>query len=311
MATKKTLQQLFIQFLHESEYTSRLRERTIKGYKEVFTLMLSVMPEITGLEFLTSEMISEFFKRLQTRKRIVGKDTMKQGIKESTVKAYWSKLSPFLKWLVNKDYLQSNPLDDLQAPEVRYEDIKILSEEEIRKLYTGVTIHAHNTLVLRRDILIISIFFFTGIRHNEFLSLEMLDVDLKQNELIVKGKTSKSKKTRVIPLHPTLILHIKDYIKERNKAQYKTPYLIVSLNKDERLTAHGLQHWVKRTVLKSGTKFHIHQFRHTFACRLAMNNVGAIKIQKLLGHSSIEMTMTYMRSINSTELKKDIMKLSI
>jgi integrase/recombinase XerD len=151
---------------------------------------------------------------------------------------------------------------------------------------------------------------FCGLRLGELISLELRDVDLGRQLLTVRGETSKSQKTRYIPMHPTLVLHISEYLKERNKRGYKTQFLLVSSKRDERLGRHGLKHWVKRLNVSSSVKFHLHRFRHTFACNLAKKDVNVFKIQKFLGHTSLAMTMTYVRSIKTEDLQEDINKLS-
>jgi integrase len=84
----------------------------------------------------------------------------------------------------------------------------------------------------------------------------------------------------------------------------------VANGRDKQFELPGLKHWVKRISQLSGVKFHIHRFRHTFATNLAMQDVGAIKIQKLMGHTDIKMTQTYLRSVSTEEMSEDINKLS-
>ena len=79
---------------------------------------------------------------------------------------------------------------------------------------------------------------------------------------------------------------------------------------DRRLTLHGFKHWVERVIKLSGVKFHLHRFRHTFATNLAMQNAGVIKIQKLMGHSDIKITQTYLRSVSTEDMREDVNKLS-
>ena len=105
-------------------------------------------------------------------------------------------------------------------------------------------------------------------------------------------------------------MYLKEYLHERKKNGFKTEYLFVAYGIDRRLTVHGLKHWVERISRLSGVKFHLHQFRHTFATNLAMQDVGAIKIQKLMGHTDMKMTQTYLRSIPTEEMLEDVNKLS-
>jgi len=311
MQNERSLQQLFDEFVKECQYSSRLRSETISGYTEVFHLFLSIMPEIICAKFLTTEMLVEYFKRLQTRERVIGKNTVKVGVKNSTIKTYRSKLNTFFEWLLRKSIIQDNPLKRIRPPEIEYEDQRALGEDDVHKLYSAVTLHSRNSLILRRDIVMLSLLFFCGLRLGEFISLEVRDVDFEKQLLTVRGQTSKSKRTRFIPIHFTLLFHLRDYIAARNKCRYTTQYLVVSTKGDAGLSRDGLKHWVKALNKKSGVKFHLHRFRHTFACNLANKNVNAANIQKLLGHSSLNMTMTYLRSIRTEDLKNEINRLSI
>lgn len=305
----RPLQQLFNEYTDECQYTRRLRPETIKGYRAVFSHFSAMMPEVVDAGFLTPEMMNEFFKRVQVRERIVGKNTKKVGLAVSTIHTYGSKLNAFFEWLTRKDILGKNPLDTIKLPRPEYTDSRALEKSDVQKIIAAVALHSADSLMLRRDMAMVSLLSFCGLRAGEFISLKVQDVDMERLELTVRGETSKSKKTRVLPLHATLLLHLREYITERNKRGYKTEQLIVSGNEDKGLSRHGLKHWVKRMERLSGVKFHLHRFRHTFACNLADKNVNAIKIQKLMGHTDIKMTMTYLRSIKTEDLRDDINKL--
>lgn len=311
MRQEKNLSQLFDEYTKECQFSSRLSADSLRGYKEVFKLFQSVMPQVNIVEFLTTEMMIEFFRIIQTRERRIGNGDIKIGVKVSTVKTYWSKLHSFFEWLRVKSLIIENPLSRLKPPQPTYDDIKILIESDIRKLYSAIALHSKTPFLHRRDTFMVSLLYFTGIRLGEFIALQAHDIDLEKRLLTVRSTTSKSKKQRFIPLHPTLIFHLKDYLFERKKKNYSTSFLIVSDTRDRGLSKFGLKHWVERINQKSGVKFHIHQFRHSFACNLASKNVNAVKIQMLLGHSSLNMTMSYLRSIQTDDLINDIQLLTI
>lgn len=311
MTHNQSLEYFFNEYIQECQYSARLRFETIRGYKAVYGLFSMIMPEVNSVEMLTKEMLVEFFKRLETRERTVGKKIVNTGIKNGTITTYWSKLNSFFEWLQRKDIIKTNPLSKIKRPEIIYADKRAVENEDIKKIYSAITLHSTNSFILRRDTAMISLLLFCGLRLGEFISLEVRDIDFERQLLTVRGTTSKSLKTRYIPIHPTLIFHLKDYITERNKRSYRTYHLIVSANNDKGLSRHGLKHWVKNLNKKSGVKFHLHQFRHAFACNLALKDVNAIKIQKLLGHSSLNMTMTYLRSMTAEDMKDEINRLSI
>jgi integrase len=306
-----TLIPLFHQYLNEARFSACLRPETLRGYKAVFDLFIKIMPEVTGCELLTPGMLNEFFRRIQTRQRIVGKNTLKTGVKKSTIKTLWAKLNVFLKWLERKSIITTNPLREIKAPRVSYNDFRRLEDGDIHRIYSAISRSSQSVLLMRRDIAIISLLLYCGLRRGELVSLRIPDIDLHRKEITVRGETSKSKFTRVLKLHPTLVMHIKEYLNERNRQFKKTEKLIVSYHGDFGLTKDGLHHWVKRLITKSGVRFHLHQLRHTFACKLAEQNVNLFKIQKLMGHSNILMTMKYARSMRSEDMAEDIDKIAI
>jgi integrase len=306
----ENMQQLFQEFIVECQYARKLRSETTRGYKAVFHLFLKVMPEVTDISALTPEMLNEFFRRIETRQRMVGKKAQ-SGVKKSTIKTLWSKLNVFFMWLCNRGYILESPLKNIKSPYVSYDDFRRLQDHEINKIYSAIVCHSANSLMSRRDTMMVSLLLFCGIRKGEFISLQVKDIDMYKTEITIRGETSKSKRTRVLKMHPTLVLHVKEYIKERNARNLKTEHLIVTTKKDAGLTRHGLQHWVKNLIIKSGVRFHLHQFRHTFACKLCEANVNVFKVQKMMGHNDIAMTMRYVRSMRTQDMAEDIAQISI
>ena len=307
---KKQLSELFEEYTKEARYSVCLSSETIRGYKAVFELFLKVMLEVTTIESLTPEMLNEFFKRIENRQRKIGKDTIKTGVKKSTIKTQYSKLNVFFSWLEKKKYMEENPLKDIPSPHVSYDDFRRIEDSDISKIYSSITLRSIDSLLLRRDTMMVSLLLFCGIRKGEFISLQIRDIDIDKQKITIRGETSKSKRTRTLQIHPTLLMHLKDYFKERINRGIKTEFLIVSSKEDRGLSREGLKHWVKRLNKNSGVKFHLHMLRHTFACKLAEANVNLFKIQKMMGHVDIRMTMKYARSMKTEDMAEDIGKIS-
>jgi integrase len=305
------LEKLFKEYIEECQYSGGLRPETIRSYKEVFKHFVKTMPEINIPELISPLVVTEFFKRLHTRIRVVGNKKIRTGIKNSTIKTYGSKLRAFCEWLVKRGHIKENPISRMSLPEPVYEDIRALNREQVEKIIASIVLHSPNPLMFRRDNLIVHILLFCGLRKGELLGLQLRDIDIKNRMLTIRAETSKSKRTHQVPLNPIVMMHLQEYLIERNKHGYKTPYLFVSSLNDSELTTHGLKHWVERIKRISGVKFHVHRFRHTFATNLGNKNTSIIKIQKLMGHKDPKMTMVYLRSMGAEDLREDINKLSI
>jgi integrase/recombinase XerD len=204
------LQSYFGRYIDEAEHSSGLSKVTVAGYKAVFNFFLKIMPEVTDLESLTEEMLNEYFKRIHTRRRVVGRNTPKIGVKDTTIKTHWAKLHTFFAWLKNRDLIRKNPLINIRPPSVSYEDFRRLTDKQIKEIYAAIALHSINTLVQRRDTFMVSLLLYCGLRFGEFISLLVTDIDLEKKEITIRAETSKSKSTRILRLHPTLLLHLKD-----------------------------------------------------------------------------------------------------
>ncbi len=309
---EQELDTVFKIYLSEGEYIRRLSKHTIKGYSEVYLTFKKIVPEVRSIEDLHPHLIQEFFKRLGTRVRKVGAQT-KVGIKASTTSTYYNKLMVFFRWLEERGYVKEHYLTQSirRPPTPIYDDEKALTNEEVSKIIASISLKTvENSFLNKRDIAIISTLLYTGIRRGELLGLRIQDIDFEQKQVFVNHATSKSKANRYIPLHPTLHYHLKEYLKELRKCKYSCEYLYVSSKSDNGLTKEGLRHWVKRYKVRSGVPFHLHRFRHTFACGLAKNGADLISIMKLLGHTSTRMTERYLRSINTKDASIYLQKLT-
>jgi site-specific recombinase XerD len=305
-----SLHEHFENYINECQYVKRLRPATMKTTTDAFNHFTRMMPEISALNEINHSVITVFFKRLQIRERVVGKGTKVIGVKASTLLAYTSRLKTFFKWLREHKHIQENPFATIHLPSPTFVDHRALTGDQIKRIMGAVVQQMHSPFLLKRDIAMIGILTFCGLRRNELIALEIRDIDLSTGFITVRPETSKSKKMRRVPINTHLKLHIVEYLQERKKRGCKTPYLFVSNSEDKGLTQHGVKHWVERLVNASGVKFHVHRFRHTFATNLAMQDVGVIKIQKLMGHADLKMTQTYLRSVSTEEMKEDINKLS-
>src|SRR6266849_4177607 len=231
--TDLPLRPLHQEFMGYSRFTRQISPHTLRGYQNAFDLLLKRYPDITTA-MLSPELLTGFFEWLQTRERTVGRGAIRQGVKKSTIATYWIKLTKFFSWLVLKGYITANPLKDkaLEFPRIRYDDRKYLDRTQMKKILLAVsaTIRWQNDLIRTRNIAIIAIALFCGLRRMELLSLKVGDVDLTHGMLLVRGETSKSQVSRNIPLNVQVRRSIFEYLDERSRASilFTTPFLWVA-----------------------------------------------------------------------------------
>ena len=297
---------LFDKYVDEKVNTTGLRPATIRGYDAVFKFFIELTPDVRTVSDVSSDDIHKFIYQIRNRTRYTGKGVPVKGVKNNTVATYGSKLNAFFNWAVENEHLLVSPMEKVILPKESYEDEKAIPHEDIQKLYAGASIYSQNALTQLRDRAIITTLRCTGIRRGELVGLRVSDIDLVNQLLTVRAETSKSKKMRKISINSELKPHLLDYLLERKKRGYKTEMFFVASNRDGGLTKDGYKHWVKRLIKKSGVKFHLHQFRHRFACDLLECGVHLVKIQRLMGHTDIRMTLKYMRSSKSEDYANEL-----
>ncbi len=129
----------------------------------------------------------------------------------------------------------------------------------------------------------------TGMRPGEIIHLPWGEVDFEVGLIHVRyggdGGT-KSRRDRAVPMHPDL----RRFLSGLNAREG----LVVPLSKNQ------VEAWFQRH-----TEYTAHRLRHTFASRYIQNRGSVTKLQKILGHASVQTTMIYVH-LTSEDLRGEI-----
>jgi site-specific recombinase XerD len=311
----KTRKKYLLKDLHEPFIKYKLHavgtaQATIKNYRHNFQLLLQFKPDISTDE-LNEELIVNFMEFLNTRYRKVGKKQVVRVYKNSSIATVRGKLNTFFEWLIDRGYILNNPFHKIKYPDVSYTDPRAFSPREFESICYAVNtrINWNSLLLKKRNIAIVMFLTFTGVRKEELLGLQIKDIDFERSFIKIRAETSKSKRSRLIPINPQLISYLQDYLIFRK--DYITHFFWVSGNQDRGFTEHGAKHFIDYLSKTTNINCHLHRFRHTFATNYYKQTHDLVGLQKLMGHRSFKMTLSYLRSMPEEHLVEQIKKLTV
>jgi site-specific recombinase XerD len=134
----------------------------------------------------------------------------------------------------------------------------------------------------------------TGLRVNELINLKMDNVWLEEGLVKVLGKGNKE---RLVPIGKQIRKLLWRYITRYRPEPARPNLNNLFLNRDGRpLTKSrldGIMKYYGRIAGLTGVRCSPHTLRHTFAINYLRNGGDVFSLQKILGHSSLEMTRRY------------------
>lgn len=288
-------------FCEHSQYITGYSVHTIRGYKNIVNCFCRIS-DIEDIEEVNDNLVKQMFYK--------GRIDRNWG--SNTFIVYHKILRVFFRWCIDNGYMEYNPTDDIEVPKLEKRLPVKLTKQQAMRLLEVVYNYPYKYKFLRyRNHAIFATVLYAGIRRGELLGLRLIDFNFERRELTVRSEISKSRINRMIPINRKLMQILRGYLSERKRMGYKTECFFVSNNSDVGLTEHGLKHIIAKVVEESRTKFHVHQFRHTFAINF-LNNVGDIaKLKQLLGHKDIRMTSAYVRCIPTSAMRSDVESLDM
>jgi len=240
------------------------------------------------------------------------------GMGPSTNNLYRKTIMAFCLWAERKNYLRSNPFKNV--PKLR-EDLDIRRE---RRALTGEEIGKLLQVAQQRPLLsrmqrtkqkpsecakqkairqglehklIYATLLYTGLRKGELKSITLGQVflDDKIPHIYLKAPSAKSRKAAKLPLHPELLVQLRDWIALREQEGTASPHeklfdvpkrlcQILALD----LACAGIE---KRDAMDR--VIDVHSLRHTHATILVEQGVPITVVQKAMRHADLRQTMRY------------------
>ena len=273
MKTTETAAETFEKFLL-TKRADGAKTKTTETYSQHFHAISKHLDTNRAVEEMTAEDLKQMIASM-----------IDSGLSPNSIKSYTITLKAFLSWCNSEGITSLNMA-------------KYKGEETIKETYSDEEL----TLLLQkpntkecsfteyRSWVIVNLLVNCGCRAATIRNIQNRDVDLPNH--VIYARHTKNRKALVIPLCSQMVNILREYMKIRSGDE--EDYLFCN-ESGEFLTENALRSSIERYNTRRGVqKTSIHLFRHTFARKYLVDCGGnAFTLQKLLGHSTLDMTKHY------------------
>ena len=293
-------------FLEHLRYNRNASDHTVAAYRSDLSQLLAFLdqraaPRPAALSDLDHRSIRAFLGELYRR-----------GDAGASTARRLAAIRSFGRYLCRTGLLEQDPGAPLQAPRV---ERKIPAHLDVAAMEELLDAPDAATPLGRRDRAILELFYATGLRLSELVSLDLQQVNLSGRQLRVRGKGGKE---RIVLFNRTATDAIRGYLPDRllllaaHREHPPEPPAADALflnYRGGRLSSRSVDRLVRRYVAESSAKTGIspHALRHSFATHLLERGADLRSIQELLGHSRISTTQRYTH-VNAAQLTRQYKK---
>ena len=290
----------FLDFIRLNRNASR---HTVLAYRSDLSQYLSFLDTQrsehgeAGMSELNQQTIRSFLGELYRR-----------GTAASSSARKLAAIRSFARYLRREGLLEGDPAALVSTPRMTQ---KIPAHLDIDEVKTLLEAPSSETPLGRRDRAILELFYASGLRLSELVSLDLEDVNLGSRLLRVLGKGGKE---RIIPFNRTAATVVRSYLTDRQTLTRNVATVVqrgrhapgdpLFVNyRGGRLSTRSVDRLVRRYARESSARLGIsaHALRHSFATHLLERGADLRAIQELLGHARVSTTQRYTH-VNAAQL---------
>ncbi len=213
----------------------------------------------------------------------------RREISARTIQRELSTLRSFYNYLLREEAVGHNPATGIRAPKIERRLPSALGIEQVTQL---VEIEG-DTPLIARDRAIMELFYSSGLRLSELVSLELQEINLRDATVTVThGKGGKS---RIVPIGRQARDALGLWLKHRTALAADEQQALFVSSRGNRLSPRSVQQRIDYWRKKQGLDIHVHphMLRHSFASHILESSGDLRAVQELLGHADIATTQIY------------------
>lgn len=262
-------------FIREKRYVKNLSPKTISDYECARNAWANVLPASTA------QINEATIERAVVAMR-------EDGLSPTSTNSYLRVLKAFVRWL----NIRNAAGDPLPVP-------MIVAPRLVPRTFTASQQRAllaarPTSMSGKRVLLLAKLYLDTGARAEEIITLRVGDVNLDDLLITIVGKGARQ---RVVPFSLGLRAELHGWIEQLPHDASPDSWLFP--------TARGHISYrnmhrdfvaLCRSVGISGRRMSFHSLRHTFATSYVANGGDPLRLQRVLGHTNLQMTSRYVQT---------------
>lgn len=213
---------------------------------------------------------------------------MDAGKKDTTINARLRAARAFFNFLARERFILDNPMDSVKLVRQKRSVIPTFTRQQVLALLGAPD---QTTFTGVRDYTILLVLFETGLRARELVNIRVDDVRFEDG--VIRVRNPKGINERLVPFQSTVKNQLRKYLAIRGPLEHD--FLFVNID-NEPLSVRQVQQRFKIYGRKAGitnVRCSPHTARHTFARMFIANGGDAFTLQRILGHTTLEMTRRY------------------
>jgi integrase/recombinase XerC len=217
----------------------------------------------------------------------------RRGLSKRTAARKLAAARTFFRFLHREGRTSANPGRAVRAPKLEKRLPGHLSEGDVRLVFDFAEREAaRNTLAGWRTLLILELFYGSGLRLSELHGLDVGALDEPAGQVRVLGK---GRKERIAPVTQAAGRALERYELRRAEVTDRTSGPLLVNARGTRLSRRSIQAAVRRCFedVAGARGLSVHALRHTFATHLLEAGADLLAVKELLGHVSLSTTQIY------------------
>lgn len=266
-------------FLASLQYERRSSAHTITSYKTDL---------IDAVQFFETQTLTTWQEVQESTIRALLAFRRSQKISSRTINRQLSALRTFFRYLIREGVLTDNKAMRVIALKTSRTLPRALDVDQMAKLLELPA----SSMISIRDIAIMELLYSAGLRVSEIVSLNMADLDLKQQQVPVVGK---GKKSRFALIGRCAVNALEQWLLMRATVAAPGESALFVNNKGKRLNVRSIQYRLYHIGIQQGLETRVtpHRLRHSFASHLLESSNDLRSVQELLGHADLSTTQIY------------------